>query len=45
MPFIHKSAKDASAFASEHCTLTWLISPFNRDHNPVAVVYPNTRIS
>jgi len=41
MPFIHKSAEDSSALAGERCTWSWLISPFNRDDNPVAVVYPN----
>jgi hypothetical protein len=41
MPFIHKAAEDSSALASERCTWSWLISPFNRDDNPVAVVYPN----
>jgi hypothetical protein len=40
MPFIHKSAEDSSALASERCTWS-LISLFNRDDNPVAVVYPN----
>jgi hypothetical protein len=41
MLFIHKSAEDSSALASERCTLSWLISPFHHNDNPVAVVYPN----
>jgi len=41
VPIIHKSAEDSSALASERCTWSWLISPFNRYDNPVAVVYPN----
>jgi hypothetical protein len=41
MPFIDKSVEGSSALASERCTWSWLISPFNRDDDSITVVYPN----